>query len=112
MDILSGTSGNFRKLILAGQFWERDDMDALEEYIDVCIRVGKPDVILDLNRLTFINSLALGLLVKLHTLCKSAGGKLILFHPQSSVKEVIEITGLASFMPVANNETELDSAMQ
>lgn len=111
MDILSGSSGKYQKLMLAGQFWERNDMDALEEYVAVCATMQKPNIVLDLQRLSFINSQALGLIVKLHSVCKEAGGSLILYQPTSSVKEVIEITGLADFMPVAHNEQDLHQAM-
>jgi anti-anti-sigma factor len=112
MDIISGTNGNYRKLMLAGQFWERSDLDALKEYVDVCAKVQKPRIILDLERLSFINSQALGLIVKLHAVCKDAGGKLILFQPKSSVKEVIEITGLATFMTITYTTDELTHAMR
>jgi anti-anti-sigma factor len=108
MDITSGRKGMFRKLLLAGQFWERGDMNALEQYFDICIASGKPRVILDLERLTFISSQALGLLVRLHHLCSSAAGKLILYRPQSSVKEVIEISDLSQFITVVETPEELD----
>lgn len=111
MDILSGANGKYRKLILAGQFWERDDMNALEEYVDICIKTGKSRIILDMDRLTFINSQAIGLLVRLFMLCKEAGGKLILFQPKESIREVIEITGLSTFMAVAYNNDELKNVM-
>ena len=108
MDITSGRKGIYRKLLLAGQFWERGDMEALEQYFDICIASGKPRVILDLERLTFINSQALGLLVRLHNLCSDAGGKLILYRPQSSVREVIEISDLPQFITIVDSPEELD----
>ncbi|MBN1760220.1 MAG: STAS domain-containing protein [Chitinispirillaceae bacterium] len=108
MDITSGRKGIYRKLLLAGQFWERGDMEALEQYFDICIASGKPRVILDLERLTFINSQALGLLVRLHNLCSDAGGKLILYRPQSSVREVIEISDLPQFITIVDSPEVLD----
>ena len=108
MDITSGRKGVYRKLLLAGQFWERGDMDALEQYFDICIASGKPRVILDLERLTFINSQALGLLVRLHHRCDDAGGKLVLFRPQSSVKEVIDISALSQFITIVESPGALE----
>jgi len=111
MDILTGAQGKYRKLILAGQFWERSDISALEEYVDICIRTGNPHVILDCDRLTFINSMAIGLIVRLYMQCNKAGGRLIIFQPKSNIKEVIEITGLSSFIAVACSSDELKKAM-
>jgi anti-anti-sigma factor len=112
MDITSGSKGAFRKLLLAGQFWEREDMDALEEYVAICAAAGRPRVILDLERLTFINSQALGLLVRLHHQCAAAQGKLILFRPQSTVKEVIEISELSEFITIVDSPEALDRLVQ
>lgn len=112
MDITSGRKGIFRKLLLAGQFWERSDMEALEQYLDICVAAEKPRVILNLERLTFISSQALGLLVRLHHRCSTAGGKLILYRPLSSVKEVIDISDLAQFITVVESPEELDVLSQ
>jgi anti-anti-sigma factor len=112
MDITSGSKGPFRKLLLAGQFWEREDMEALEEYVVICAAAGGPRVILDLERLTFINSQALGLLVRLHHRCSEARGKLILFRPQSSVKEVIDISELSKFITIVDSPDALDALVE
>ena len=45
MDIITGAHGKFRRIVIAGQLWERDDIDTLEEYVDICIKTGKPRVI-------------------------------------------------------------------
>jgi anti-anti-sigma factor len=107
MNITSGRQGVYRKLLLAGRFWERGDREALEQYFDICIASGKPRVILDLGRLTFINSLALGLLVRLHHRCSNAGGKLVLFRPRSIVKDMIELSSLHEFITIVELREEL-----
>lgn len=112
MDILSGSAGKYRKLMLAGQFWEQNDFASLEEYVDVCAKMQKPFIIFDLDRLTFINSQGLGLLVRLHRLCEDNGGKLIIFHPHQNIREVFEITGLGSFMTIIHTVKDLDAAIR
>jgi anti-anti-sigma factor len=109
MDITCGSRGDFRTLVLSGQFWRQEDMDLLEQYVSASIRTGRPRVILDLERLSFVNSRALGLFVRLHTWCGEAGGKLILFQPQSSVRDVIEVADFKSFMALAHTAGELDA---
>ena len=112
MDITSGSKGKYRKLVPAGQFWQREDMDALEQYVAVCITAGKPQVILDLERCTFINSQALGLLVRLHMRCSEEGGKLVLFRPAPCVREVIEVAGLPAFCTIVTTPDELDALLE
>jgi anti-anti-sigma factor len=111
MDIFISSKGDFRKLTLAGQFWRREDMNALEQQVLVCITARRPWVILDLERLSFINSQALGLFVRLHNRCSEAGGKLILYQPRSSVRDVIEIADLPQFIAIADTAEELNAQM-
>ena len=111
MDITDNTRGDFRKLTLVGQFWRREDMDSLEQHVSTCITTGRPWVILDLERLSFINSQALGMFVRLHNRCGEAGGKLILYQPRSSVRDVIEIAGFPQFIAIADTVEELDAQM-
>lgn len=111
MDIITGATGKYRKLILAGQLWERDDIAAINEYVDICIQVKRAHIVIDLDRLTFINSQAIGLIVKIFKRCLDAGGHLILYRPHTSVKEVLEITGLTSFITVVHSDPELKDAM-
>ncbi|MBN1577135.1 MAG: STAS domain-containing protein [Chitinispirillaceae bacterium] len=112
MEITSGSKDDFRLLTLTGQFWQREDMEALEQYVSVCITAHRPWVILDIEGLTFVNSQALGMFVKLHARCSGAGGKLILFQPRSSVREVIEIAELPQFIALADTAEELDAQME
>ena len=111
MDINSGNRGVFRQLTLVGQCWRREDMDTLEEHVSVCITTGRPWVILDLERLSFINSQALGMFVRLHNRCGESGGKLILYQPRSSVRDVIEIADLPQFIAIADTAEDLDAQM-
>jgi len=112
MDITCGYSGDYTKLTLAGQLWQREDMNALEQYFKNLPDEHRYLFVLELDRLTFINSQALGLLVKLHSLCEENGGKLILYLPRSTVREVIEIAGLIEFVAIAHSEDELEALMK
>lgn len=108
MDIISGTRGTFRTFTLSGQFWRQEDMCMLEEHVGICISSRHPQVVLNLEGLSFVSSQGLGLLVRLHTRCRDEGGRLVLFQPRSSVHDVIEISDLRQFMAVADTAEELD----
>lgn len=109
MDISSGSWGDFRRLALSGQFWRQEDMDTLEAYVTTSIRARRPWVVLDLDGLSFVNSRGLGLFVRLHNRCAEAGGRLILFQPRSSVRDVIDVSDLRKFIAVADTPAELDA---
>ena len=112
MEITSGYYGTFTKLTLAGQFCHYEDMIALEKHFREESTETRRLLIIDMERLTFINSQALGLLVKLYSLCEESGGKLILYLPQSTVREVVEISGLSGFITIVDTARDLDVALR
>ena len=111
MEITTESKGDFRLLRLTGQFWQREEMKALEKYVAVCISAHRPWIILDIERLSFINSQALGLFVRLHLRCSESGGKLILYKPRSSVRDMIELAELPQFIAIADTTEELNVQM-
>lgn len=108
MEITRGYREKYFYLALAGQLWQREDMDELDLQVSLCFKAGRPWIILDLDRISFMNSQALGQLVRIHSQCMGAQGKLILYQPRSNVREVIEVSDFPDFMAVANTEEELD----
>lgn len=112
MEITSGYHGTFTKLTLAGQFCHYEDMIALENHFRKKSTESHRPVIIDMERLTFINSQGLGLLVKLYSLCNESDGKLILYLPQSTVREVVEISGLSGFITIVDTIQDLDAALR
>jgi len=112
MEIASSYRETYFQLSLTGQMWQHEDLEMLERHVDICFKAKRPWIILDLERLTFLNSQALGRLVRLHMRCKDAGGKLILFQPRSNVLDVIEISNLPQFIAIANTEDELTECME
>ncbi len=109
MVISNGNKGSFRLFTLVGQLWRREDVESLEKQVSLCISAGKPRIVLELDRLSFVNSHALGLFVRLHKRCSEKGGKLILYKPESSVREIIEIAALPQFMTVVHTAEELEA---
>jgi anti-anti-sigma factor len=111
MEIASSYRDNYFQLSLTGQMWQHEDLEILEHHIDICFKAKRPWIILDMERLTFLNSQALGRLVRLHARCKKAQGKLILYQLRSNVRDVIEISNLPHFMAIADTEEELVAQM-
>jgi anti-anti-sigma factor len=62
--------------------------------------------ILDLNGVTFMDSIGLGLIMRGYKLCKMAGGALILLRPSEAVRRLIVTLKLDRLIPVAETMEE------
>jgi anti-anti-sigma factor len=111
MEISSYTKTNATFIILIGQLWQKDDIIELEEQFAFCMQGKCKNIVIDLQRLSFINSQGLGVLVRMHANMSETGNRLVLFSNPSSVLEVIEISGLESFMTIAKSELELNDIL-
>jgi anti-anti-sigma factor len=111
MEIVISVSGDVSTFNLIGQLWRKDDLSSLEAAVEEFIVEKKSVLVLDISRLSFINSQGLGLLVRCHVRLGDSGAKMILFGPNEAVSEVIELSGFAMFMTIATTEGELDKAL-
>ncbi len=107
MEISCSTNDNTGFIVLIGQLWQTDDLNAVKEVVDNLIKQKIKQVVLDIGRLGFINSAGLGLLAQVHTRLQDAGGKVILFNPHSNILEIINISGFDLFMTIIKSQEEL-----
>lgn len=75
----------------------------LEEKIFNAIQSGANKMILDFELLDYISSAGLRVINKTTKQLKNNEGKLILCSMQDYIKEVFEITGFDSFLPIVSN---------
>ncbi len=80
----------------------------LDEALCAVITEGALNVVLDLSSVTFLDSTALGVLVKAIKALQPAGGKLHLVCPDEKLRRIIEITGLDSVLALPRS---LDEAL-
>lgn len=111
MEILQFLSDDIMHITLIGQLWQMEELCALENAVDSCIQQQHKYILLDLQRLSFINSQGLGLLVRVHKNIMATGGCLILACYPSSVLDAIEISGFREFMKIAGSEAELQQIL-
>ncbi|MBN1603213.1 MAG: STAS domain-containing protein [Chitinispirillaceae bacterium] len=111
MEIVTSVSGDVSTFNLIGQLWRKEDLSSLEVAVEKFIVEKKSILVLDISRLSFINSQGLGLLVRCHVRTRDCGAKMILFGPNEAVSEVIELSGFAMFMTIAATEDELDKTL-
>jgi anti-anti-sigma factor len=77
---------------------------ALQEEIDALIESGIVHVVLNLRLVKFINSTALGAIIKASKLLISKGGKLVLSRPSPFCREIIEKVGLDRAVPIFDTD--------
>ena len=76
-----------------------------ERLVDV-LKDGQSSITLDLERVTFLDSTGLGVLITALKRCRSADGDLVLVTAQPNVLKVLEITGLNDVFQVRNSVDE------
>lgn len=111
MEITYTPEGKLATIKLIGQLWQKDDLGEIERVIDNCLKDGERWVVMDIERLGFINSQGLGLLVRINARLQDLNGKLILYCPRSSVLEVVEISGFDMFMVIARTPEDLQNVL-
>lgn len=111
MEIVSSVTGNVSTFNLIGQLWRKDDLSSLEAAVEGFIVENRTVLVLDISRLSFVNSQGLGLLVRCHVRLKERGAKMILFGPNEAVSEVIELSGFSMFMTIALTSDSLHSEL-
>jgi len=67
---------------------------------------AKAGVLLDLSAVTFLDSIGLGLIIKLYKATEAAGGKLVLFRPAAGVLQVLRVLKIDRLIPIANDRAE------
>lgn len=99
-------NGSFH-VALIGQICQKEELRELEQIISSCVLDNRKTVVLDLQRISFINSQGLGLIVRFYNCMTNAENKLILLVSRSSILEIFEISGFCEFMTIAKSNQEL-----
>jgi anti-sigma B factor antagonist len=80
---------------LSGDFWGGDETRKLSEAFANLLEGGNRKVVIDLSKTSYLNSTALGVLVRLHTTVSRQGGKLTLAGISKRIHNIFLITKLA-----------------
>jgi anti-sigma B factor antagonist len=96
---------------LIGQLWEHQDFTSFLHAVGDIIDQGRPRIVVDLSRLTFVSSQGLGAFVKTYSRARDASCDLVLYRPLGSVREVMELAGFDSFMHIVESVEELDKLL-
>ncbi|MEM5947173.1 STAS domain-containing protein [Spirochaetia bacterium 38H-sp] len=79
---------------------------ALKQEVDKLFNAGTQKMIINMNKVPYIDSRGVGVLIYTNSLFKKSGRKFFLTNVNGSVKRVIELTKLLGYLPIANSDTE------
>jgi anti-sigma B factor antagonist len=108
MDITETKHDHYSIFKLNGRL-DSNTATGFEQTLFECIENGTQRLILDFQDLDYISSAGLRVILKATKNLKNSQGKLVLCAMQDYVKEVFEISGFDSFLPI---EATLDDALK
>jgi anti-sigma B factor antagonist len=76
---------------------------SLQERLDALFSNGESTIVVDLLDATFLDSIALGVLVGALEQCRKSGGDLHLVLTEPRILKVLEITGLVNTFPISSS---------
>ena len=96
-------SENHATLHLRGEF-DTYYVRNLQDEIDALVEGGVARIILNLRLVKFINSTALGAIIKASKALNARGGKLVIARPSAFCREIIEKVGLNRVVPIFDSD--------
>lgn len=103
IDIAQGEKGAVVALVGSASMELCDQLNTA--LLEVC-QTKPRALVIDLAKLTFICSLGLGGLVAAYLRVQKYGGKLLLASPSKAIRDMLEVTKLATLLPVYDTPEE------
>lgn len=97
-------------LTLKGEF-DTFYVPMLQQEVEDLVERGISHLILDMRLVKFINSTALGAIIKVHKRCKAEGGELVLSQPSNLVRDVVRKVGIDKLVAMYETENEAQKAI-
>ena len=85
--------------------------DVFREEMHQQLQIAQGKLVVDLMNVPLIDSSALGAIVLTLKHCQRSGGKLVLLNPQKAVREVLEVTQLATVIEIYDTEESASAAL-
>ena len=96
-------------LHLKGQFIGGEETDKLRQSLHDLAEAKQNKLIIDLDKVTYLNSTALGVLISAHANFVKRGGKIVLANVRKSIENIFVITKLTLVFPIC---TTLEEAIK
>ena len=110
MQITAEPREDYAVLHLRGEF-DTFYCSLLQQEVDGLIAAGLPRVVLNLRLVKFINSTALGAIIKASKILASHDGKLVMSRPSAFCRDIIEKVGLDRVVPIYESDEAAGAAL-
>ncbi|HEU4364404.1 MAG TPA: STAS domain-containing protein [Candidatus Krumholzibacteria bacterium] len=106
MKITQREIGNAVILDLNGKLTGGPDADTFREVFKSLIDQGKKNVVVNLEKVSWINSTGLGILISGYTSVRRAGGDLVVMHASDRIESILYVTKLNLLFKSFESEEE------
>jgi anti-sigma B factor antagonist len=110
LNITSGEVNGVAVVWLDGRIVLGEETGVLREKVKGLLGEGQKKLVLNLKKVTFIDSSGLGALVAAHSSAKSSGAKLRLCNLGSGTNELLRLTRLVTIFEVSDSESDAVSS--
>lgn len=93
-------------LDMSGKLMGGPDAEAFNEVLRTCMHEGVHNVLVNLERVTWVNSTGLGILISGYTTLNRAGGELKLLKVTERIENIFFVTKLATVFQSFTDEDE------
>ncbi len=83
-----------------------DETDELRETVNDLLKKDNKKLIVDLGKVTYMNSTAIGVLVSAHTSYANRGGKVVLCNVNKSINNIFIVTKLSMIFQIESDRME------
>lgn len=83
-----------------------DETDELRETVNDLLKKENKKLIIDLGKVTYMNSTAIGVLVSAHTSYTNRGGKVVLCNVNKSINNIFIVTKLSMIFQIEGDRME------
>lgn len=105
MEISQRNADNVEILDINGEI-DLYNAPEIKSKITELMEAGKSDIIINLEKVSYIDSSGIGVLISSLSNLKKAGGSLKIINVFASVRKVFELTKLTSFFDIYDSEEE------
>ena len=110
MKIDKAVHDDYTVLTLKGEF-DTFYCPALMQEVETLVERGVNHLVLDMRLVRFINSTALGAVIKAHKRCRAESGDLVISQPSPFVRDVISKVGIDKLIAMYDTEQEATKAI-
>ena len=93
--------------------WDLDRVNEFSNYISEHLKPEKKEnFVVDLHKVDYIDSMALGVLINLHRRYKEEGGCVYLLQPRKTVENILKQSGVYKVFKVLQTEDEIRKCIE